>query len=146
MECVVFAEEESREQVRRMAEKAAQVDAARVQMQEGEGRLQEISEQLTAAQQELHARSEEAQRLGASAEEAAAALVAARSETASAFAEKEDAIKFLQVRTNYMSCQLALPLSRVRMGPVLFGLYLSGSKHCACLVGGASGHAFTVHL
>ncbi len=95
--CVGITEEESQEQVRRMAAQAAEVDAARVHVQDRERQLQEMSGQLAALQQVLQDKSEEATRLTKSAEDAAAALAALQSEAASAASQKDDVIKALQV-------------------------------------------------
>lgn len=95
--CVGITEEESQEQVRRMAAQAAEVDAARVHVQDRERQLQEMSGQLAALQQVLQDKSEEATRLTKSAEDAAAALAALQSKAASAASQKDDVIKALQV-------------------------------------------------
>ena len=92
-------EEESREQLRRMAAQAAEVDAARMHVQDRERQLTEVSGQLAAVQQALQEKSEEATRLTKSAEDAAAALATLQSEAASAASQKDDVIKALQVRS-----------------------------------------------
>lgn len=92
-----FSEEESQEQVRRMAAQAAEVDSARLQLQERERALQEVSTQLAAAQQMLEERSEEADRLRSSADEAAAALADLQRSIDSSGSEKDSLIEGLKV-------------------------------------------------
>lgn len=80
-----------------MAAQAAEVDSARLQLQERERALQEVSTQLAAAQQMLEERSEEADRLRSSADEAAAALADLQRSIDSSGSEKDSLIEGLKV-------------------------------------------------
>ncbi len=92
-----FAEEEGQEQVRRMAARAAEADSVRLQLQDREHALQEVSTQLAAAQRALKERSEEAERLQSSADEAAAALADLQRSIDSSGGEKDGLIEGLKV-------------------------------------------------